>query len=105
MPQYLVELWHAPHASPLSNAAVKQKAIDTHAALPVLMEAKGIRQTASYHLDPEHRAILIFEGPSVESVRDLLYESGFMHWCDGRVYPTTPLSELRKWSVGQSTIH
>jgi hypothetical protein len=42
-----------------------------------------------YHLDPEHRSIL--EARSVEDVRDLLYESGFMGWCDGRMFPTTPL--------------
>jgi len=37
--------------------------------------------------DPR-RSILIWEAPSVEDVRDVLYESGFMHWCDGRIFPS-----------------
>ena len=58
----------------------------------------------AYHLDPEHRSILIFEAKTVEDVRDVLYESGFMHWCDGRIFPTTPLSEMHKWAVAQEPI-
>lgn len=101
MNTYIAELWHGPEMSPLSNIKAREMANRTHARLPSLMAEKGITRIADWHLDPEHRAILIFDAQSVESVRDLLYESGFMHWCDGRVYPATPLSELHKWAAAQ----
>jgi hypothetical protein len=34
-------------------------------------------------------------------LRDLLYESGYMGWCDGRIFPTTPLSQMHKWAMAQ----
>jgi hypothetical protein len=99
--KYLVELWHEPGISPLSNPTYRKMSQRTHEKMPALMEKYGIKMLGDYHLDPEHRAILIFEAKSVEDVRDLLYESGFMGWCDGRIFPTTPLSQLHKWATAQ----
>jgi hypothetical protein len=73
--------------SPRTNAAVREHARRTGAAMPKLMEEKDVTMIGDYHLDPEHRAIFIFEAPSVETVRDLLYESGLMHFNNGRIYP------------------
>ena len=73
----------------------------THKKLPGLMEKRAMKMIGAYHLDPEHRSILIFEAKSVEDVRDVLYESGFMPWCDGRIFPTTPLAEMHKWAMAQ----
>ena len=101
MNTYIVELWHEPGISPLSNLAYRKMAAKTHRALPGLMKKKRIKMTGDWHLDPEHRSILIFEAPTVEAVRDLLYESGFMHWCDGRIFPATKLSEMHRWAAGQ----
>lgn len=102
--QYVVELWHDPGMSPLSNAGSRRIAKRTYDVLPGLMEARGMKMIGGYHLDPEHRAILIFEAKTVEDVRDVLYQSGFMHFCDGRIFPTTPLAEMHKWAVAQDTI-
>ena len=99
--KYVIELWHEPGISPLSNPTYREKANRTHKALPELMKKRGMSVIGAYHLDPEHRSILIWEAPSVEDVRDVLYESGFMHWCDGRIFPTTPLPEMHKWAVAQ----
>ena len=101
MPTYIAELWHEPGISPLSNSEYRKKANRTHKLLPGLMRKKRIKMLGDWHLDPEHRSILIFQAPSVEAVRDLLYESGFMHWCDGRLYPATKLSEMHKWAAAQ----
>jgi hypothetical protein len=91
--KYVAELWHEPGMSPLSNPASRRMSNRTHEVLPGLMEKREMKMIGAYHLDPEHRSILIFEAKSVEDVRDVLYESGFMHWCDGRIFPTTPLPE------------
>ncbi len=102
--KYVIELWHEPSISPLGNAAYRKKASKTHEVLPGLMEKRGMKVIGAYHLDPEHRSILIWEAKTVEDVRDVLYESGFMHWCDGRIFPTTPLSEMHKWAVAQEAV-
>jgi hypothetical protein len=99
--KYVVELWHEPGMSPLSNAASRRMSNHTHQVLPGLMEAREMKMVGAYHLDPEHRSILIFEAKTAEDVRDVLYESGFMHWCDGRIFPSTPLPEMHKWAVAQ----
>src|SRR5262245_57559840 len=75
---YVIELWHEPGISPLGNAAYRKMSQRTHNALPSLMEKRGMKAVGAYHLDPEHRAILIWQAKSVEDVRDVLYEAGFM---------------------------
>ncbi len=102
--KYVAELWHEPGMSPLSNPASRRMSNRTHEVLPGLMEKREMKMIGAYHLDPEHRSILIFEAQSVEDVRDVLYESGFVHWCDGRIFPTTPLPEMHKWAVAQEPI-
>lgn len=59
--------------SPLSNAGSRRMSNHTHQVLPGLMEARGMKMVGAYHLDPEHRSILIFEAKTVEDVRDVLY--------------------------------
>ncbi len=104
MGTYIAELYHDPQMSPRANTAVREHAKRTAEALPRLMEEKDIEMIGDYHLDPEHRAILIFEAPSVETVRDLLYESGFMHFNNGRIYPASRLSEVRDRAMDQPPI-
>jgi hypothetical protein len=101
MPTYVAELWHGPDMSPLSNPTVRVMANRVHSRLPELLAKKGIKKLADWHLDPEHRAIIVLEAPNVEAVRDLLYESGLMGYCDGRIYPARPLSEVHKWAAAQ----
>ncbi len=99
--QYVVELWHEPGISPLSSMRHREMANHTHSVMPKLMKKRGMRMIGAYHLDPQHRVILVYEARSVEDVRDVLYESGFMHWCDGNIFPTTPLPEMHKWAIAQ----
>jgi hypothetical protein len=68
--QYVIELWHEPGISPLGNAAYRARASKTHEILPGLMERRGMKVIGAYHLDPEHRAILIWEAKAVEDAPD-----------------------------------
>ena len=104
MGTYIAERYHDPQMSPWANAAVRKQAQRTGEALPGLMAEKDITMIGDYHLDPENREILIFEAPSVETVRDLLYESGFIHFNNGRIYPASRLSEVRAKATEQPTI-
>ena len=91
--KYVIELWHEAGVAQLGNASYRPAVSETHHLLPQLMDARGMRMLGTYHLDPQHRAYLIMEARSVEDVRDVLYLSKFMHWCDGRIYPATDLAE------------
>jgi len=93
MNRYLAELFHDPGISPAANAAARERARQTHEALPGLMAEKTVSLIAEYHLDPEHRAILIFDAPNIEAVRDVLVQSGFMQYCNGRIYPVSTLKQ------------
>ena len=92
--QYLAELSHTPTECPLSNKISRDLAKKALASVPALGQKHNVRPIATYHLDPEHRGIVIVDAPSVEAVRDLLFEAGFMHFCDGRIYPVTSLDEF-----------
>ena len=62
-------------------------------------EKEGVRLLIS--LKAQGRAPMNYKAPTVEAVRDLLYEAGFMSYCNGRIYPASRLSELHKWAVAQ----
>lgn len=92
---YVIEMWHEVLASPLGNSQVRKYVIEVvQEKAPKIMQEKNIQLIGDYHLDPEHRVILIVKAPSIEVVRDFLYESGYAAYVDARIYPTTPLSEL-----------
>lgn len=50
--KYVIELWHEPGISPLSNAAYRKKASNTHEVLPGLMEKRGMKMIGAYHRRP-----------------------------------------------------
>jgi hypothetical protein len=102
--RYIVMLWHPPEVSPLSNRSVREASKKTWSQLPAVRQKYGIEVIAGYHLDLEHKAIVVVEAPSAEAVRDFLYESGFMHWNDARIFLTRPLEEVREWTMKQPTI-
>ncbi len=90
---YVVEVWHEPGTSPLGNASYKPVRDWTHEAFPRMVAERGMTLRGMYHLDPQHRSYLIVEAKSVEAVCDVLTESKFMQWCDGRVYPALELGD------------
>jgi hypothetical protein len=101
MPTYVAELWHGPDMSPVSNPVARALANGVQERMPELLAKKGIKKIGDWHLDPEHRAFVVLEAPNVEVVRDLLYESGLMGYCDGRIYPARSLAEVHKWAAAQ----
>lgn len=98
MHTYVVEMWHEVLASPLGNSKVREFGHNVlRKRAPQLMKELGIKQIGDYHLDPEHRAIMVYQAPSVETLRDFLYRSGFCAYVNARIYPSRPLSEIAKW--------
>ena len=94
--QYGVILSHPPDVCPISNKASREIAKKGMTQMPNLSQKHNVKMTQWYHFDPEHLSIMMVEADNPESVRDLLMEGGFMHWCDIRIYPVTPVEELMK---------
>jgi len=94
VPQYAILQSHPPDTCPMANAKVRQHALEHLPHLEEKAKARGIEILVNVHLDPAHRALMLFEAPSAESVRDLLFEGGFMQFTEMELFLVTPLPEL-----------
>jgi hypothetical protein len=92
--QYGVIFTHPPNVCPISNKASREMAKKGFAELPNISQKYKVKMIAYYHFDPGHLAVGIFESENSESLRDMLVESGFMHWCDMTIYPITPVEKI-----------
>ena len=94
--QYGIFFSHPPNVCPISNKASREIAKRGISQLPKLSEKYRVKVTQYNHFDPEHLAVMMVEADNPESVRDMLMEGGFMHWCDLRIYPVTPIEDIMK---------
>ena len=94
MPRYAILQSHPPDNCPLTNEKVRKFAMEHLPRLDEMARARGVTIIANDHLDPAHKAIMILEAPSAETVRDLVFEAGFMHFTEMEFYMVTPVAEL-----------
>jgi hypothetical protein len=96
MPQYVILADHSPDICPSSNARSRARALEGLGQnLPKLSEKYGVTfLTGPLHLDPGHRTVAVVEAANVESVAELVYESGLSQWNTVEVCPTRPVAEL-----------
>jgi hypothetical protein len=94
MPQYAILQSHPPNACPMANASVRAHALANLPHVDDKAKAKGITILTNVHLDPAHKALMIFDAPDAESVRDLMFEGGFVQFTDMEFFLVTPLPEL-----------
>lgn len=94
MPQYAAIGSHPPDNCPMTNKAVRAFAKKTYAQLPELSKRYGVKVLSDIHLDPGHKAFMLFEAPSAEAVRDFLVMGGFTHFLDIEFYLVTPIKEI-----------
>jgi hypothetical protein len=78
----------------MTNKAVREFAKKTYARLPKLAKQLDVKVLMDIHLDPNHRAFMLFEAPSAEAVRDLLAQAGFMHFLAIDFHLVTPIKEI-----------
>jgi hypothetical protein len=95
---------HPPDDCPLANKAVREFAKKTYAQLPKLAQQLNVKVLMDIHLDPGHKAFMLFEGPTAESVRDLLLRGGFAHFLDINFYLVTPIAEVLKHADEMPTL-
>ncbi len=96
MPQYAVIGGHPPDNCPMTSKTAREQATKTYAQLPALLQKLNVKLVLDVHLDPGHRAFMLFEAPNAEAVRDLLLTAGFGDFLDLDFYLVSPISELLK---------
>lgn len=96
MPQYAVLLSHPPDDCPLTNLAVREFVKKNMPQLQNLARQTSIKILLFIHLDPSHKAFMLFEAPSAEAVRDLLYKGGLFHFGELEFHLVTSVDDLLK---------
>ena len=85
---------HPPNVCSISNKTVREAARKTLGVLPSLLQKHNVKLIGQYHFDPKHLGVMILEADNVESVRDVIEQSGFTQWVNLEIYPATPID---KW--------
>lgn len=94
MPQYAVIGRHEANGCPMTSKGAREAAMKAYAALDELLKQKHVKLLSDLHLDPSHKAFMLFEAPSAEAVRDVLLHSGLGSFLDFDFHLVTPIGEL-----------
>ena len=94
MPLYVVRLSHPPDQCPTSNSKVRQMALKSMPDMPRLADKLGIKFLAGpLVLGAEHEALAVVEANSVETVHELVIQSGLVQWNAVRVSSAQSVQE------------
>ena len=96
MPKYVVISNHPPMTCPSANATLRKRGEKLGEDVPKLLQKHGVKAEVIYHLDPGHKVLWIFDAPSAEVVRDMLYEGGFEQWNDFDFHMASTLEWVTK---------
>ena len=65
----------------------------------------GVKVLSELHLDPDHKAFMLFEASNAEAVRDYLTQGGCVHYLNMDFHLVTPIAELLKRADEFPTIY
>ena len=105
MPQYAVLGNHPPNVCPMTSKAAREAAKHAYGVMDGLLKEKRAKLLMDIHLDPNHKAFMLFEAPSAEAVRDLLAETGLIAFLELNLHLVTPIPELLKMGEKIPTIY
>lgn len=105
MEQYAVIGNHPPDNCPMTNKAVREFAKKMYAQVPKLAKKFNVKILMDIHLDPSHKAFMLFEAPNAEAVRDFLVIAGFTYFLDLEFYMVTPIDQLLKHADDMPTLY
>lgn len=105
MPQYAVIGTHPPNVCPMTSKAARAAAKHAYEQLPAHLKAKNAKILLDIHLDPNHKAFMLFEAPSAEAVRDILAETGLIAFLETSLHLVTPIADLLKMAESIPTIY
>jgi len=96
MPQYAVIGTHEANGCPMTSKGAREVAMKAYSGMDAMLKAKRMKMVLDLHLDPNHKAFMLFDAPSAEVVRDFLLESGLGSVLDCNLHLVTPIPELLK---------
>jgi hypothetical protein len=105
MPQYAVIQSHEADICPMTNKRVREFAMKSFQGNDALAKKLGVKVLSELHLDPDHKAFILFEAKSAEAVRDYLVQGGYSHFSRLEFHLVTPISELLKHADEMPTIY
>ncbi len=105
MPQYAVIQSHPPDNCPLTNKAVREFVMSQFPKNGALAKKLGVKVKEELHLDPDHKAFILFEAANAEAVRDYPMQGGNAHFSNLDFHLVTPIEELLKQSERFPTIY
>jgi hypothetical protein len=94
MPQYAVIGGHEANGCPMASKGAREVAVKAYQQLDTLLKQKHVKLVQDLHLDPGHKAFMLFEAPSAEAVRDVLLYSGLASFLNLEFHLVTPIAEL-----------
>ena len=89
----------------MTSKGAREAATHAYANLDKMLAQKHAKLLLDIHLDPNHKAFMLFEAPSAEVVRDLVAESGLIAFLDMDFHLVTPIKELLKMAEKIPTIY
>ena len=89
----------------MSNKASREMAKKAYSQLPSLCKKLNVKVLLDLHLDPNHKAFMLFEAPNAEAVRDLVTMAGFVYFLDLNFHLVTPISDILKHVDEMPTIY
>jgi len=105
VPQYALIGTHPPNVCPMTNKAAREMAKKAYAQLPDLCKKLNVKVLLDIHLDPNHKAMMLFEAPNAEAVRDLVLMAGFGYFLELDFHLVTPIADLFKKADAMPTIY
>jgi hypothetical protein len=105
MPHYAVLGTHPPNVCPIASKPARELAIQAYQQLPSLSKKLGVKVLQDLHLDPSHKAFMLFDAPSAEAVRDLLVQAGFMGFLELDLHLVTPIPDLMRQAERFPTVY
>jgi hypothetical protein len=76
-----------------------------YAQLPALCKKLNVKVLLDLHLDPDHKAFMLFEAPTAEAVRDLVAIGAFVYFLDLSFHLVTPIVDILKHVDEMPTIY
>ena len=89
----------------MASKAAREAAKRAYGGLEAALRAKKAKLLLDIHLDPDHKAFMLFEAEKAEDVRDLVSELGLIAFLDMTFHLVTPIPELLKRADGIPTIY
>jgi hypothetical protein len=97
MSQYVVRLVHTSDQCPGSNSKIRERMLKGASEMPKLAQKLGVRfLTGPLVLGSEHASLAVVEAEKIETVEELILQSGLAQWNTVQVCTAKSMEESIK---------